>query len=126
MNIVVDGRFLLHRVIWRRDASIATICDRYITYVNHQYPGEKCTVVFDGYLSNPTNESRVIFSLQIKLEENALQTLQVTDKADVLIVKTAVEQSPHSSVGCGPCAPTYSFHSPHPGHPAAENRLRKD
>lgn len=52
----------------------------------------------EDFLSNPTNKSQFISLLQIKLQENGIQTLQATDDADVLIVKTAVEQSTHSSV----------------------------
>lgn len=48
MDIVVDERFLLHRVIWQKDASVATICNSYITYINHHYSGTTRTVVFDG------------------------------------------------------------------------------
>ncbi|MBW0528211.1 hypothetical protein O181_067926 [Austropuccinia psidii MF-1] len=137
MNIVVDGGFLLHRVIWQKDASIETICNSYITYVNYHYPGITRTVVFDGYantanstksheqmrryrmrrsadinltldtsipvkqedfLSNPTNKTNFIALLQTKLQEKGINTLQASDDADVLIVKTAVEQSTHNSV----------------------------
>lgn len=137
MNIVVDGGFLLHRVIWQKDASVATICNGYITYVNHHYPGTRRTVVFDGYsnstnstklqeqkrryrlkrsadinltwntsipmkqedfLSNPTNKSQLISLLQTKLQEYGIHTLEATDDADVLIIKTAIEQSTYSSV----------------------------
>lgn len=137
MDKVVDGGFLLHRVIWQKNASVATICDGYITYINRHYPGLSRTVVFDGYLnsanstksqeqrrryklkrsadmnlswntaipmkqedflSNPTNKSQLISLLQTKLQENGIKTLQATDDADVLIVKTAVELSTHSSV----------------------------
>lgn len=133
----MDGGFLLHRVIWQKEACVATICDGYITYINRHYPGMSLTVVFDGYtnsanctksqeqrrryklrrsadinlswntsvpvkqedfLSNPTNKSQLISLLRLKLQENGIRTLQATNDADVLIVKTAVEQSSYSSV----------------------------
>lgn len=48
MNIVVDGGFLLHRVIWQKDATFETICNSYVTYINHHHPGTTRAVVFDG------------------------------------------------------------------------------
>ncbi|KAF0717775.1 Uncharacterized protein FWK35_00027380 [Aphis craccivora] len=57
MNIVVDGGFLLHRVIWQKDASFEAICNIYITYINHHYPGTTRTVVFDSY-ENTANSTK--------------------------------------------------------------------
>lgn len=57
MNIEVDGGFLLHRVIWQKDASFEAICNSYITYINHHYPGTTRTVVFDGY-ENTANSTK--------------------------------------------------------------------
>ncbi|CAH2107272.1 unnamed protein product [Euphydryas editha] len=78
MNIIVDGGFLLHRVIWQKGECVATICDGYIAYINRHYPGMSRTMA--------------------KLQENGIQTRQATDDADVLIVKTTVEQSIDSPV----------------------------
>lgn len=52
-------------------------------------------------MSNTTNKSQFISLLRTKLDENEIQTLQATDDADVLIVKTTVELSSHSSAIIG-------------------------
>lgn len=49
------------------------------------------------FLSNTTNKSQFISLLRTKLDENGIQILRATDAADVLIVKTTVELSSHSS-----------------------------
>ena len=50
-DIVVDGGFLLHKVVWPKDSNISTICQCYIKYIRKHYLGKSCTVVFDGYSS---------------------------------------------------------------------------
>lgn len=45
---VIDGGFLLHRVVWPRNVSFSLICDAYIEYVVSKYTSN-CVVVFDGY-----------------------------------------------------------------------------
>ncbi|KAL4131496.1 hypothetical protein QTP88_008799 [Uroleucon formosanum] len=85
-------------------------------HVNHHYPGTICTVVFDGY-ENTANSTKyqeqirhyrlrrsaninLIWDTPIptKLLEKGIHTLKAIDDADILIVKTAVEQSTHDSV----------------------------
>lgn len=53
---VVDGGFLLHRVIWSRNSTFALVCMGYVTYILKHY-GTNCTVVFDGY-SNVANSTK--------------------------------------------------------------------
>lgn len=45
---VVDGGYLLHKVIWPRNASFATIAKSYSTFLKRHY-GSSVVVVFDGY-----------------------------------------------------------------------------
>lgn len=45
---VVDGGFLLHRVVWGCQISFAMICANYIHYITRHY-GPNTIVVFDGY-----------------------------------------------------------------------------
>lgn len=47
VQYVIDGGFLLHRVVWPTNALFSSICDKYIQYLNSKYP--KAVVVFDGY-----------------------------------------------------------------------------
>ena len=49
---VLDGGFLLHRILWSLDVSFQEICDDYKRYVCSKYG--KCMVVFDGYTDDPT------------------------------------------------------------------------
>lgn len=48
---VLDGGFLLHRVIWQRNDSYGTIYMNYVQYVQRHY-GPNAVVVFDGYPAN--------------------------------------------------------------------------
>lgn len=52
----------------------------------------------EDFLSNPTNKTNLISLLETKLQEKGIHVLQATDDADVLIVKTAVEQFTYDSV----------------------------
>lgn len=51
---VIDGGFLLHRVVWQQNQSFASICTSYITYVRKHY-GSNSVIVFDGYSVNTGN-----------------------------------------------------------------------
>jgi len=48
---VIDGGFLLHRVIWQMNKTFELICESYITYVEKHF-GADTIVVFDGYENN--------------------------------------------------------------------------
>lgn len=45
---VIDGGYLLHRVVWPKPASFSQICDSCIDYIKRHY-GPESTIVFDGY-----------------------------------------------------------------------------
>lgn len=42
---VIDGGFLLHKVLWQKPATFNQICDQYVNYVKHVY-GQDCVIVF--------------------------------------------------------------------------------
>lgn len=48
--VVVDGGFLLQKVVWDKHKSFGVICKKYINFVNRHY-GSIVNVVFDGYPS---------------------------------------------------------------------------
>jgi len=48
---VIDGGFLLHRVIWQMRQTFELICESYITYVEKHF-GTDVNIVFDGYENN--------------------------------------------------------------------------
>lgn len=54
-EFVVDGGFLLHKVVWQKETTVSTICDGYVKFLKTHYNGRGCTVVFDGYTD--TSES---------------------------------------------------------------------
>lgn len=46
---IVDGRFLLRKVVWHRNDSFGSICEKYIQYIQNHY-GSHAVIVFDEYL----------------------------------------------------------------------------
>lgn len=53
---VVDGGYLLHRVVWSKNQSFASICSNYIQYIQNHY-GANAIIVFDGYPSDTADKS---------------------------------------------------------------------
>ena len=53
---VIDGKALLHRVVWPRGLTYNAICLLYIPYVQRRYP--RATIVFDGYDDGPTTKTK--------------------------------------------------------------------
>ncbi|GBO05088.1 hypothetical protein AVEN_134496-1 [Araneus ventricosus] len=54
---IIDGGYLLHRVIWKRGSTFSSICinffNNYVTYVRTKYKST-ALVIFDGYSENET------------------------------------------------------------------------
>ncbi|GBN02327.1 hypothetical protein AVEN_260391-1 [Araneus ventricosus] len=50
---IIDGGYLLHRVIWKRGSTFSSVCDNYATYVRTKYKST-VLVIFDGYPENET------------------------------------------------------------------------
>ncbi|GBM47025.1 hypothetical protein AVEN_91969-1, partial [Araneus ventricosus] len=46
--VVVDGVHLLHKIVWRQQATFGEIADRYVQYLNNKY-GQDIAVIFDGF-----------------------------------------------------------------------------
>ncbi|GBM04729.1 hypothetical protein AVEN_141700-1 [Araneus ventricosus] len=46
--VVVDGGHLLHKIVWRQQATFGAIADRYVQYVNNKYC-QDIAVIFDGF-----------------------------------------------------------------------------
>ncbi|GBN82936.1 hypothetical protein AVEN_157653-1, partial [Araneus ventricosus] len=46
--VVVDGGHLLHKIVWRQQATFGAIADRYVQYLNNKY-GQDIAVIFDDY-----------------------------------------------------------------------------
>lgn len=45
---IIDGGYLLHRVVWNASSTFLELCTKYVQYIQRHY-GNDCTVVFDGY-----------------------------------------------------------------------------
>ncbi|CAH0381337.1 unnamed protein product [Bemisia tabaci] len=54
---VIDGGFLLHRVLWARGLTFSSICKNYVSYVKSHYHSSLAIVVFDGYPSDADERS---------------------------------------------------------------------
>ncbi|GBN04979.1 hypothetical protein AVEN_115484-1 [Araneus ventricosus] len=50
---IIDGGYLLHRVIWKRGSTFSSICDNYVTYVCTKYKST-ALFIFYGYPENET------------------------------------------------------------------------
>ncbi|VDI40710.1 Hypothetical predicted protein [Mytilus galloprovincialis] len=54
---VIDDGSLIHRIPWKKGATLAEICQSYIDHNNSRYPIP--IIVFDGYGSGPTTKDHV-------------------------------------------------------------------
>ncbi|GBL93098.1 hypothetical protein AVEN_216452-1 [Araneus ventricosus] len=50
---IIDGGYLLHRVIRKKGSTFSSICDNYVTYVCTKYKST-ALVIFYGYPENET------------------------------------------------------------------------
>ena len=57
INYVVDGAYLLHRVVWDKGSTYKEIIHLHQKYVNAPY--EKCTIVFGGYVPVPSTKDKI-------------------------------------------------------------------
>lgn len=71
---VIDGGFLLHRVIWQKDVTFGCVINQYIHYLLIHY-GSNIVVVFDGYGDNSKN---------IKAMEQLRRIKTTSESADIL------------------------------------------
>ena len=53
-EIVLDGGYLLHRLILEKESMFRDIVSKYVHYVDSHYG--QCTVVFDGYCENASTK----------------------------------------------------------------------
>ncbi|XP_071574804.1 uncharacterized protein [Temnothorax nylanderi] len=53
---VIDGGFLLHKVVWRKGEIFSFISDTYVKYVQKYY-GKNAVIVFDGYSEDIAKKS---------------------------------------------------------------------
>lgn len=80
VTYIVDGEFLLHRVVWSKDDTFSIILDEYIQYLQTHY-GSEIVVVFDGYSDNSKN---------IKAMEQQRRTTALSKSYEVCFDKTMI------------------------------------
>lgn len=54
---VIDGGFLLHKVVWPRKETYGVILDRYVAYVSKYYTSNSF-IIFDGYPEDLKNSTK--------------------------------------------------------------------
>ena len=56
-TVVVDGGYLLRRVIWPQHGSYSDVYSTYVTYVQKHHGTNNVVIVFDGYSDAPSTKS---------------------------------------------------------------------
>lgn len=79
---VIDGGYLLHRVVWHQNDSFGVICDKYVKCVEKHY-GQSIVIVFDSY-TNPDKSVKTMEQLrrcakaatvEMLFDENMIETV---------------------------------------------------
>ncbi|GBP26029.1 hypothetical protein EVAR_20043_1 [Eumeta japonica] len=83
-HFVIDGGFLLHKVIWDRNSSFKDITTKYVKYVQEHF-GLSASIVFDGYSDDPDiagtkswerlRRTKKHQSTEVKFDKNTIPTL---------------------------------------------------
>lgn len=47
---IIDGGYLLYRVVWDSEENVHIILDKYVQYIRRHF-GSRVTVVFDGFFN---------------------------------------------------------------------------
>ncbi|GBM76867.1 hypothetical protein AVEN_3920-1 [Araneus ventricosus] len=58
LYFVLDGDFLIHRVIWPKQGTFGDVYTIYMSCIKKHY-GDEVTVVFDGYTENSVNTKAI-------------------------------------------------------------------
>ncbi|KAE9528592.1 hypothetical protein AGLY_012167 [Aphis glycines] len=94
-------------MVWHQNETYEAICAAYINYKQRKNNGATktsspdinfkdtmiCTVSQENLLSNRNNKIRLISMLSVKFRLNNFIVKQATDNADVLIIKTAINEA---------------------------------
>ncbi|XP_057656427.1 uncharacterized protein LOC130893976 [Diorhabda carinulata] len=77
---VIDGGYLLHKVVWAGGQSFSSICESYISFVKSKYK-DSAVVVFDGYPQEGTKyaererRSRQQMSVDVMFDKTMIPTM---------------------------------------------------
>lgn len=75
---VVDGGYLLHKVVWQKNASFSAISQSYCSFLTRHY-GSEVAVIFDGYPAESATKSA-----------ERLRRTQIHTSPDVIFDKTTI------------------------------------
>ena len=56
-TVVLDGGYLLKRVLWPQHGSYSDIYSSYVSYIQKHYRTQSVVIVFDGYSDVPSTKS---------------------------------------------------------------------
>ncbi|GBM81914.1 hypothetical protein AVEN_60737-1 [Araneus ventricosus] len=88
--VVVDGGHLLHKIVWRQQATFGAIADRYVQYLNNKY-GQDIAVIFDGF---PDDDKKSTKNCERLRSAAHFSPDQAVEDADLTIVNTAIFVAP--------------------------------
>lgn len=83
--VVIDGGYLLHKVVWKRSLTFGGICQDYVKYILRHH-GPDVVVIFDGYIRDPSHQGT-------KTAERA-RRYKANSSPDVVFNKTTVNTTP--------------------------------
>lgn len=85
---VIDGGYLLHKVVWGRLSTFDQVCKKYVTYVQTNFPHD-VKIIFDGY---PNDANCTGTKTAERMRRSKMhQTVEIIFKEDT-IVKTSQEK----------------------------------
>jgi len=67
---VIDGGFLLRKVLWERGETYSVICEKYVAYIERNY-GKNCSIVFDGYANTKLSTKSALQSRRYRVRASA-------------------------------------------------------
>ncbi|GBL66802.1 hypothetical protein AVEN_251691-1, partial [Araneus ventricosus] len=99
--VVVDGGHLLHKIVWRQQATFGATDERYVQYLNNKY-GQDIAVIFDGFPDDDKKSTKnyerlrqaAHFSPDKALQKANICVQQAVEDADLTIVNTAISVAP--------------------------------
>ena len=84
---VVNGGFLLHKVIWQKNETLEEMINKYLRYEKKHYAASSL-ITFDGYPSCCQTASAATSTK--RLQSQGFFCKQVVEDADADIIKTSI------------------------------------
>ncbi|GBM48270.1 hypothetical protein AVEN_108699-1, partial [Araneus ventricosus] len=103
--VVVDGGHLLHKVVWRQQATFGAIADRYVHYLRNNY-GQDIAVIFYGYpddapkIVNDFDGQPILLLMKCFMKK---QCYNIQKKSSLQMNKAEKDPAPESLLRCISC-----------------------